>query len=299
MNNLTEDQQNQNYIFDVSENDFGDKIIAASEEQLILVDFWAPWCGPCKQLTPVLEKIINNSKGKVLLAKLNIDENQQIAAQLRIQSIPAVFAFKDKKMVNAFQGVIPEKQIIEFIEKCLGEELYKDNSEFYKTIENLIENDEVSKAKESLEEYMVENSSDIIAIKLYLECLVALSLFDNAKDFISSLSDEIQNTVQIKSIISSLSIKEKNLNGPSIEEIKLRYKKNPKNIDVILELAEKYFADKKIDESFELLLHNFSKSNQKDKDKIKNSLIKYFEILGNNNDKTKSYRKRLSSIMFS
>lgn len=299
MNNLTEDQQNQNYIFDVSENDFGDKIIAASEEQLILVDFWAPWCGPCKQLTPVLEKIINNSKGKVLLAKLNIDENQQIAAQLRIQSIPAVFAFKDKKMVNAFQGVIPEKQIIEFIEKCLGEELYKDNSEFYKTIENLIENDEVSKAKESLEEYMVENSSDIIAIKLYLECLVALSLFDNAKDFISSLSDEIQNTVQIKSIISSLSIKEKNLNGPSIEEIKLRYKKNPKNIDVILELAEKYFADKKIDESFELLLHNFSKSNQKDKDKIKNSLIKYFEILGNSNDKTKSFRKRLSSIMFS
>ena len=299
MNNLTEDQQNQNYIFDVSENDFGDKIIAASEETLILVDFWAPWCGPCKQLTPVLEKIINNSKGKVLLAKLNIDENQQIAAQLRIQSIPAVFAFKDKKMVNAFQGVIPEKQIIEFIEKCLGEELYKDNSEFYKTIENLIENDEVSKAKESLEEYMVENSSDIIAIKLYLECLVALSLFDNAKDFISSLSDEIQNTVQIKSIISSLSIKEKNLNGPSIEEIKLRYKKNPKNIDVILELAEKYFADKKIDESFELLLHNFSKSTQKDKDKIKNSLIKYFEILGNSNDKTKSFRKRLSSIMFS
>ena len=299
MNNLTKDQQNQNYIFDVSENDFGDKIIAASEETLILVDFWAPWCGPCKQLTPVLEKIINNSKGKVLLAKLNIDENQQIAAQLRIQSIPAVFAFKDKKMVNAFQGVIPEKQIIEFIEKCLGEELYKDNSKFYKTIEDLIENDEISKAKEYLEEHMVENSSDVIAIKLYLDCLIALSLFDDAKDCISSLSDEIQKTEHIKSVISSLSIKEKNLNGPSLEEIELRYKNNPKNINVILELAEKYFADKKIDESLELLLHNFSKNNQKDKDKIKNSLIKYFEILGNNNDKTKSYRKKLSSIMFS
>ena len=93
------------------------KVIEASESKLIVVDFWAPWCGPCKQLTPILEKIISKSGDKVTLVKINIDENQQIAAQLRIQSIPTVYAFKDKQIVNAFQGVIPENQIIEFIRK--------------------------------------------------------------------------------------------------------------------------------------------------------------------------------------
>ena len=110
-------------IIDVTETEFNDQVIEASESKLIVVDFWAPWCGPCKQLTPILEKIISKSGDKITLVKINIDENQQIAAQLRIQSIPTVYAFKDKQIVNAFQGVIPEGQIIEFIEKCLGSKI--------------------------------------------------------------------------------------------------------------------------------------------------------------------------------
>ena len=118
-------------IIDVTEAEFNDQVIEASERKLIVVDFWAPWCGPCKQLTPILEKIISKSGDKITLAKINIDENQQIAAQLRIQSIPTVYAFKDKQIVNAFQGVIPEGQIIEFIEKCLGSKINEDFTEFY------------------------------------------------------------------------------------------------------------------------------------------------------------------------
>ena len=96
-----------------------------------MVDFWAPWCGPCKQLSPLLEEIANESKGKILIAKVNIDENQQIAAQLRIQSIPMVFAFKNKQIVDGFQGLIPKQKIIEFINKNLGEELGEDFSPFF------------------------------------------------------------------------------------------------------------------------------------------------------------------------
>ena len=92
-------------IIDVTETEFNDQVIEASESKLIVVDFWAPWCGPCKQLTPILEKIISKSGDKITLVKINIDENQQIAAQLRIQSIPTVYAFKDKQIVNAFQGL--------------------------------------------------------------------------------------------------------------------------------------------------------------------------------------------------
>ena len=100
-----------NNIIDVTEVDFENKVLEESLKRLVVVDFWAPWCEPCKQLTPVLEKIISSFQDKIVLAKINIDENQQIASQLRIQSIPTVFAFKDKQVVNAFQGVVQKQKL--------------------------------------------------------------------------------------------------------------------------------------------------------------------------------------------
>ena len=125
-------------IIDINENDFNQQVVEASATKLIVVDFWAPWCGPCKQLTPILEKVINQVSEKISLVKINIDENQQIASQLRIQSIPTVYAFKDKQIVNAFQGVLPEKQVVEFLEKCLGSKINEDFSEFYQQIKDSI-----------------------------------------------------------------------------------------------------------------------------------------------------------------
>ena len=93
----------KNYIFNVSESDFVDKVIEKSEDKIILVDFWAPWCGPCKQLTPILEEVIKEANGKIFLAKINIDENQQLASQLRIQSIPTVLAFYKKQRHSTMQ----------------------------------------------------------------------------------------------------------------------------------------------------------------------------------------------------
>ena len=133
-------------IIDVNETDFNEKVIEASENKLIVVDFWAPWCGPCKQLTPLLEKIISGSD-KITLAKINIDDNQQIAAQLRIQSIPTIYAFKDKQIANAFQGLLPEKQIVEFLEKCLGSKINEDHSQFYKEIKKDFEEKNFEKIK--------------------------------------------------------------------------------------------------------------------------------------------------------
>lgn len=116
--NKTNTLDNKNdYIFDIDEHSFQQKIIEASINRVILVDFWAPWCGPCKQLSPILENIINDCEGRVYLAKINIDENQKIAAQLRIQSIPAVYAFKNKQLADAFQGVLPQKKLLNLLKK--------------------------------------------------------------------------------------------------------------------------------------------------------------------------------------
>jgi putative thioredoxin len=282
-------------ILEINEADFEEKVLKDSSASLILVDFWAPWCGPCKQLTPLLEKAVNNSNGKAKLVKINIDENQQIASQLRIQSIPAVFAFKDGQPVNAFQGVIPEKKIIEFIEKSLGEKLEEDNAAFYESIKNLLNNNEYNDAKNLLENFLVENPQEFESFALYINCLSGLEQFEEADEFCKSLSKEALDNIDVKGAIQKLSIKKNNLKGPSLEELLDQLNNKPNDINIILALADKYFASDLIDESFKLLLSNYK--NHKEKIKIK--LIDFFEALGNTNLKTIEYRKKLSSIMFS
>ena len=286
--------ENKN-IIEVDEQSFVEKVIDASENSLVLVDFWAPWCGPCKQLTPVLEKIIKNASDKVSLVKINIDENQQIAGQLRIQSIPTVFAFKNKQIVNAFQGVIPEKQIIEFIEKCLDSKLNNDFTEFYQTIENLMSESKYEESKDLLLDFISNNSQEILAIKFYLECLIELKHFKEVDSFIESLEKEVQNKDEIKKIIKKVEIIKNNLDGPTVEELIKKIEKQPKDINLILELANKYFSIQKYEDSMELLLSNYPKN----KAIIKEKMVEYFNVLGDTNEYTVSYRKKLSQIMFS
>ena len=220
-------------ILEINEADFEEKVLKDSSNSLILVDFWAPWCGPCKQLTPLLEKVVNNSNGKVKLVKINIDENQQIAAQLRIQSIPAVFSFKDGQPVNAFQGVIPEKKIIEFIEKSLGEKLEEDHTDFYENIKNLINNNEYNDAKNLLENFLVENPQEFESFALYINCLSGLEKFEEADEFCKSLSKETLENIEIKGAIQKLSIKKKNLKGPNLEELLAQLNNKPNDLNTI------------------------------------------------------------------
>ena len=282
-------------IIDVNETDFNDQVIEASENKLIVVDFWAPWCGPCKQLTPILEKIISKSGDKITLVKINIDENQQIAAQLRIQSIPTVYAFKDKQIVNAFQGVIPEGQIIEFIEKCLGSKINEDFTEFYNEIESAMAENKFEETKETLLEFISKNSDEIKGICFYLECLIELKQFEEVEVFIGSLEKDVQEKDELKQILKKMEIVKKNSSGPNVSELLSKLEKDPTNIDLILELSDKYFSLKKYENGMDLLLKNYPKN----KDRIKNKMIEFFGVLGNNDQVTVQYRKKLSQIMFS
>ena len=282
-------------IIDVTETEFNDKVIEASESKLIVVDFWAPWCGPCKQLTPILEKIISKSGDKITLVKINIDENQQIAAQLRIQSIPTVYAFKDKQIVNAFQGVIPEGQIIEFIEKCLGSKINEDFTEFYNEIESAMAENKFEETKDTLLEFISKNSDEIKGICFYLECLIELKQFEEVEMFISSLEKDVQNKDEVKQVLKKMEIVKNNSSGPNINELLGKLESEPNNIDLILEISDKYFSMKQYENGMDLLLKNYPKN----KDSIKNKMVEFFAVLGNTDQITIQYRKKLSQLMFS
>ncbi len=282
-------------IIDVNESEFNDLVIEASEKKLVVVDFWAPWCGPCKQLTPTLEKIINNSGDKVTLAKINIDENQQIASQLRIQSIPTVYAFKDKQIVNAFQGVIPEKQIIEFLEKCLGSKINEDFTEFFDQIKNLISENKHEDAKDALLEFISTNPKETTAINLYLDCLIELKQYEEVDLFIESLEQDMTDKEEIKQIIKKMEIIKKNESSPNIEELISKLNEKPNDIDLIIEVADKYFSIQSYENCMNLLLKNYPKN----KERVKAKMIEFFDVLGNSNEHTIMFRKKLSQIMFS
>ena len=282
-------------IIDVTEAEFNDQVIEASERKLIVVDFWAPWCGPCKQLTPILEKIISKSGDKITLVKINIDENQQIAAQLRIQSIPTVYAFKDKQIVNAFQGVIPEGQIIEFIEKCLGSKINEDFTEFYNEIESAMAENKFEETKDTLLEFISKNSDEIKGICFYLECLIELKQFEEVEMFIGSLEKDVQNKDEVKQVLKKMEIVKNNSSGPNINELLGKLESEPNNIDLILEISDKYFSMKEYENGMDLLLKNYPKN----KDSIKNKMVEFFAVLGNTDQITIQYRKKLSQLMFS
>ena len=286
---------NETNIIEVSEVEFNEKVIDESENKLVLVDFWAPWCGPCKQLTPTLEKIASKSIDKIILAKINIDENQQIATQLRIQSIPAVFAFKNKQIVDAFQGVLPEKDIIKFIEKAIGGKLEEDFAEFFNNVDVLIKKNDFDGAKEILIDFLSENSNDTMAISLYLSCLIETNKHMEANKFLDALSDDLKTDSKILNIIKRLKIIKINNQGPSIENLMEKYKKSPKDIKVIIELSNKYFSSNKYNDAFDILLNNYKLN----KEITKKKMVEFFEVLGATHEITVLYRRKLSSIIFS
>lgn len=284
-----------NNIIDVYEIDFESKVLEESFNRLVVVDFWAPWCGPCKQLTPVLEKVISLSPDKVVLAKINIDENQQIAAQLRIQSIPAVFAFKEKKLVDAFQGVIPETEVIKFLEKCLGHKLINNHDEFYDQIKKLLEENKFLDAKGLLESFIGENPEEVMAICMYAESLIGLNEINSADDFLRSLNDDIAKKEDVKKIKEKIKLIKKTERGPSLDKLSEKLKNDPKNLDIVFKITDTHFANNNFENCFDILLEHYPKN----KEEIKSKMLGYFDVLGFEHESAILYRKKLSSIMFS
>ena len=284
-------------VIDINQDQFLEEVIEKSKTLPVLVDFWAPWCGPCKQLTPILEKLINSKNGKVILAKINVDENQGIAAQLKIQSIPTVYGFVDGKPIDAFQGAQPESKIEIMINKLIDATPGNEIPKLLDEADNLFKNQKFEEAQQMYENLVGMDPGNPKIISGLLRCLVQIKKYDDAKEMMESLDDEILNDeeiVKINKLLSSLGEGE----DSNIEELKSIVVKEPNNKEKRYELAEKYLSASKTDLGFNELLIIFDKDPKWNDEAAKKKLLEYFDLLGFNDPNVLEARKKLSSLMF-
>jgi putative thioredoxin len=287
------------FIKDINQDEFLDEVVEISKTTPVLVDFWAPWCEPCKQLTPTLEKLVNNRNGKVALVKINVDENKDLAAKLNIQSIPTVYAFVDGKPINAFQGAQPEAKIEELINQMIDAAPGNEVPKLLIEAENFFKEEKYEEAKNIYEQLLGIDASNIKVIVGLLRCYYQLKLNDQAQEILESLEEALLKDEEIQKIkkLIDLSINQK-VNDGEADDLIEKLDINPKNKEVRFELAIILLRQQKIDEGFENLLMLYEQDSKWNEEAAKKKLLEYFETLGSLNPSVVLARKKLSSMMF-
>lgn len=284
-------------IIDITQDQFIEEVIEKSKSVPVLVDFWAPWCGPCKQLTPILEKLVNNKKGKIILAKINVDENQGIAGQLNIQSIPTVYGFVDGKPIDAFQGAQPESKIEAMINKLIDATPGNEIPKILEEADFLFKDQKFEEAQKIYETLVGLDPGNPKVIGGLLRCLVQLKKYDDAREMIESLDDDTlknEEILKINKLLANL----KEDSGHDMEELKLFVKNNPNNKEKRFELAEKFLSSNESEHGFNELLTIFEQDPKWNEEAAKKKLLEYFDLLGFNDPNVLEARKKLSSLMF-
>jgi len=286
------------FVIDITEDQFINEVIEKSKNIPVLVDFWAPWCGPCKQLTPTLEKLVNQKNGKIILAKINVDENKNIAAQLNIQSIPTVYGFIDGRPIDAFQGAQPESKIEAMIEKLIDATPGNEIPQLLIQAEDFFKEQKYEEAKKIYENLVALDPGNIKIISGLLRCLIQMKMFDDAKEMLESLDEktiESNEIIKIRKLLDSLNSNE---NSTSTEELKIQLQKIPDNKNVRLELSILYLQSNQIEKGFQELLTLYGQDPKWNDEAAKKKLLEYFEMLGFNDPNVMEARKKLSSLMF-
>jgi len=285
------------FVIDINQDQFVEEVVEKSKSTPVIVDFWAPWCGPCKQLTPILERLVNKKNGKVILAKVNVDENQGISSQLNIQSIPTVYGFVDGKPIDAFQGAQPESKIEVMIDKLIDATPGNEIPKLIEEAEVLFKDqkfEEAQKAYESLAGLDPGNPKIIIGL---LRCLTQMKKNDDAREVMESLDDETlkhEEILKIKKLLDGLD----DDGGIDLSELQSQILNDPENTDLKFKLAEKYLSSNETEMGFNELLKIFEKKPKWKDEAAKKKLLEYFDLLGFNDPNVMEARKKLSSLMF-
>ncbi len=287
-------------IINVSEETFLSEVVEISKTKPVIVDFWAPWCEPCKTLTPLLEDAVKGYGQKLILAKIDVDQNQNIAAQLKIQSIPTVYTFFEGKIVDGFQGAKSNSEIIEFVKKSAsfsgpGQEV----EDLISCAKEFIELRDWDSSFEISQKILEKDPENHTAFGNLIRSMIGLDKFNETKELIDNLAPEIKNSKPVEEAISLLEISEKAFKAKgSIEDLEKKLKQEPDNLDYLLQMAIALFGIGQIEDSFEMLLKSIKIDKEWNEQAARKQLLEFFSSAGIEAKETISARKKLATLLF-
>ena len=297
---LVIEENNSTEIVNVNAENIMQEVIEASSEKAVIVQFWAPWCGPCKQLAPVLEKVCAKFKN-IKLTKINIDENQEVAAQMRVQSVPTVFGFLNGQPVDGFAGAQPESAVTQFVEK-LSEAApgQADISGLLQSGTIALGENEPEKAMQAFQQALSLSPESPEAIAGFIRCLIALGEHEEAKAVLDQLDEDMQKKPIIKDVLAALAVAKKGAEVDSDKsDLEKKVQSNPKDLQARQDLAIALFASGQQTEAMLQLLESIKIDPSWNENMAQTQLLEFFTALGHTHPDVIKARRKLSSYLFS
>ncbi|MGB0681368.1 MAG: thioredoxin [Magnetovibrionaceae bacterium] len=286
-------------IIDSDQNSFARDVMEESLSRLVLVDFWATWCGPCKSLTPTLEKVVGQMGGTVRLVKIDVDQNQELAMQLRIQSVPTVYAFAGGQPVDAFMGALPESQVKAFIEKHLGEAKPPLEQALDEGMACLEEGD-AQTASQVFNEILAQDPKHAGALAGLIRCFTAVGEIDQGRELAEGLPADIKAHKDLAAAIAAMDLAELgNAGAGNAFELAEAVALDPKDHQSRFDLAGALIGQGRTEEALDHLLEIIRIKRDWNEEAARKQMVKVFEALGPTHETVINYRRKLSSVLFS
>lgn len=286
-------------VKDTTTAGFAKDVIEGSRQALVLVDFWAEWCGPCKQLTPILEKVVRSYKGKVRLIKMNIDQHPAIAQQLRVQSIPTVYAFKDGRPLDGFAGALREPEVKQFIDRLLGADAGNGIDAALAEAEKVLEAGDLQSAAEIFAAVLQEDGQNPIALAGLARCYLKSGDVARAEQTLALVPPDKRGSSAVASVQALIDLAKQAPKAESTGPLEARIAADPKDHQARIDLAVALAAQGRKSDAVGQLLESFRRDRKWNEEAARKQLVQLFEAWGPKDPATIEGRRRLSSIMFS